>query len=266
MFLINGAYQTHLPANDRSIQFGDGCFTTARIVAGEIRFLSLHIARLQQACQRLLIPFTQWQTLETEMTEVARSQDYAVLKVIISRGSGGRGYNPTQCDNPVRIMSVSRFPDFYAEWKNTGVTLGLSSVRMGINPSLAGIKHLNRLEQVLIRAELEQANQHETIVLDSDGMMVECCAANLFWREGEAVYTPYVDRSGVNGTMRQHIMAELTRQGRVVRQIRATPDALLHADEAFICNALMPIIPVRQAIATRYTSRELYSFLAPLCE
>ncbi|KEA52684.1 4-amino-4-deoxychorismate lyase [Mangrovibacter sp. MFB070] len=266
MFLINGEYQSHLPANDRSIQFGDGCFTTARIVAGEIRFLSHHIARLQQACQRLLIPFTQWQTLAAEMAEMARSQDLAVLKVIISRGSGGRGYSPAQCGSPVRILSVSGFPSFYAEWKNAGVTLGLSSVRMGINPQLAGIKHLNRLEQVLIRAELEQANQHETIVLDSDGMMVECCAANLFWREGEAVYTPLVDRSGVNGTMRQHIMAELTRQGRMVHQVRAAPDALLRADEAFICNALMPIIPVRQAITTRYTSRELFTFLAPLCE
>ncbi len=266
MFLINGEYQSHLPANDRSIQFGDGCFTTARITAGEVRFLSQHIARLQQACQRLAIPFTQWQILETEMSEMARSHNTAVLKVIISRGSGGRGYNPAQCEYPVRILSVSGFPSFYTEWKTNGITLGLSSVQMGINPSLAGIKHLNRLEQVLIRAELEQTNQHEAIVLDSDGMMVECCAANLFWREGDSVYTPYVNRSGVNGTMRQHIMAELAQQGRVVHQVRAKPDALLHADEAFICNALMPIIPVRQAITTRYTSRELFTSLAPLCE
>lgn len=266
MFLINGVWQTQLPASDRAVQFGDGCFTTARIINGQVRFLEQHITRLQLACQRLGIPFNSETMLREEMNQVAGEAQNAVLKVIISRGAGGRGYSPAGCLNPSRILSVSPLPGFYTDWKTEGVVLSLSPIQLGINPALAGIKHLNRLEQVMIRTHLEQTMAQETIVLDSDGMMVECCAANLFWRQGEQVFTPSMALAGVNGTMRQHIIATLGARGLNVQEVRTSPEILARADEVFICNALMPIIPVRQAIGTAYTSRELFTCLAPQCE
>lgn len=266
MFLINGIWQTQLPASDRAVQFGDGCFTTARIINGQVRFLDQHITRLQAACQRLGIPFSNTQVLREEMNQVAGEVQNAVLKVIVSRGTGGRGYNPVGCLSPSRILSVSPMPGFYSDWKKEGVALSLSPIQLGINPALAGIKHLNRLEQVMIRAHIEQTMAQETIVLDSDGMMVECCAANLFWRHGKQVFTPSVALAGVNGTMRQHIIATLSARGINVQEIRASPEVLAQADEVFICNALMPIIPVRQAPGATYTSRELFTCLAPQCE
>ncbi|MGB7800091.1 aminodeoxychorismate lyase [Buttiauxella sp.] len=266
MYLINGELNENLAAKDRAVQFGDGCFTTARVCNGSVRFLEQHLARLQQACEKLLIPFADWSLLENEMQQMAVGQQQAVLKVMITRGIGGRGYSTANCLKPTRLLSISAFPDFYPQWRARGISLALSPVRLGINPHLAGIKHLNRLEQVLIRTHLEQTPAQEALVLDSDGWLTECCAANLFWRKASQVFTPYVDKSGVNGTMRQHIIACLADSSWQVTEVRERLDSLATADEVLICNALMPIIPVNQAESWRFNSRELYQFLAPLCE
>lgn len=266
MYLINGELTENLPVNDRAVQFGDGCFTTARVCNGSIRFLEQHLGRLQQACEKLLIPFSEWPLLEREMLQLATAEQQAVLKVMITRGSGGRGYSAANCLQPTRILSVSAYPAFYSQWREQGISLALSPIQLGINPHLAGIKHLNRLEQVLIRTHLEQTQAQEALVLDSDGWLTECCAANLFWRIGAQVFTPYVDKSGVNGTMRQHIIACLADSSWQVTEVRERLDSLAAADEVFICNALMPIIPVNQVESWRFKSRELYQFLAPQCE
>lgn len=266
MFLINGCQQQTLAANDRAVQFGDGCFTTARIQTGQVQLLSAHLARLREACKRLLLPFTDWALLEQEMVTLASRQQAGVLKVIISRGAGGRGYSAAGCETPTRILSLSAPPAHYARWQQAGVTLALSPIRLGRNPYLAGIKHLNRLEQVLIRTHLEQTAGDEALVLDSDGLLTECCAANLFWRQGSTVFTPRLDQAGVKGIMRQFIIARLAASSFTVAEVAARPKALADADEVLICNALMPVVPVNACGEWRWTSRELYTFLSPLCE
>jgi len=266
MFLINGMKQAVLPASDRAIQFGDGCFTTARIVEGRVCMLDAHLQRLQVACEKLFIAYTAWQELTGEMIELAQGVERGVLKVIISRGSGGRGYSAANCQHPVRILSVSAYPVHYDRWRVEGITLALSPVRLGRNPQLAGIKHLNRLEQVLIRTHLEQTTADEALVLDSDGFITECCAANLFWRRGRDVFTPRLDQAGVNGLMRQICLQQLALAGSRVVEVYEREAALSSVDEIVVCNALMPVIPVRQYGSQRLSSRELYSFLAPLCE
>ncbi|MEX3019279.1 aminodeoxychorismate lyase [Kluyvera sp. STS39-E] len=266
MFLINGLEQNTLAVNDRATQFGDGSFTTARIVDGRVMMLAAHIDRLQQACSRLSITFNDWQLLAQEMSSLAVLQGHGVLKVIISRGAGGRGYSGSACHSPTRILATSAMPDHYTQWKATGITLALSPVTLGRNPYLAGIKHLNRLEQVLIRSHLEQTNADEALVLDSDGWLTECCAANLFWRCGQDVFTPRLDSAGVNGVMRQFIMASLARSSYRVVEVNVRPEAISQADEVVICNALMPIVPVQRYAEQQWPARELYQFLAPLCE
>ena len=182
MFLINGAESETLAVNDRGVQFGDGCFTTARILRGQVQLLSAHLARLQTTCEKLFIPYDDWALLAQEMARLAQPHQDGVLKVIITRGAGGRGYSAAGCVNPTRILSVSPRPAHYLRWREEGISLSLSPVRLGRNPSLAGLKHLNRLEQVLIRSHLEQTDADEALVLDSDGWLTECCAANVFWR------------------------------------------------------------------------------------
>lgn len=266
MFLINGLEQNTLAVTDRATQFGDGSFTTARVVEGRVQHLAAHIGRLQLACERLSIAFSDWQILAQEMSALASEQRNGVLKVIISRGPGGRGYSGSACVSPTRILSTSATPAHYTHWKATGVTLSLSPVTLGRNPYLAGIKHLNRLEQVLIRTHLEQTDADEALVLDSEGWLTECCAANLFWRCGQEVYTPRLDSAGVNGIMRQFIMATLARSPYRVVEVNARLTEISQADEVLICNALMPVIPVQRYAEQQWPARELYQFLAPLCE
>ncbi|MGV7093703.1 aminodeoxychorismate lyase [Siccibacter turicensis] len=266
MFLINGAWQETLPANDRAIQFGDGCFTTARIRDGEVCLLPAHLERLKQACERLLIPFSAWAELNTEMVALAQEHREGVLKVIISRGSGGRGYSIAGCTAPTRLLSVSTLPTHYAQWRERGITLTLSPIRLGRNPALAGLKHLNRLEQVLIRSHLDQSGADEALVLDSDGWLTECCAANLFWRKGRVVFTPRLDQAGVNGLMRQRILSCLQHSAWQVKEVSETVATLDTADEVILCNALMPLVPVGAFENRTWVSRELYQFLAPHCE
>jgi len=119
---------------------------------------------------------------------------------------------------------------------------------------------------VLIRSHLEQTEADEALVLDSEGFITECCAANLFWRQGNEVFTPRLDQAGVDGLMRQFCLQQLAHSGFSVAEVHAREAALAEVDEMVVCNALMPLVPVRQYGSQRFSSRELYAFLAPLCE
>ena len=199
---INGVAAAMLSASDRSVQFGDGCFTTARVSDGVIVFLAGHIQRLQRAASVLRIEGVDWTALEQDMVLAAGQQKEAVVKAVVTRGQGGRGYSVAGCSAPTRIVSASDYPVHYHAWRQQGVKLALSTVTLSKNPLLAGIKHLNRLEQVMIRMHLDQTDANEALVVDTSGCLVECCAANLFWRKGNQVFTPDLSQSGVDGLMR----------------------------------------------------------------
>ncbi|PVZ87964.1 aminodeoxychorismate lyase [Serratia sp. S1B] len=266
MYWVNGQQHDALALSDRGLQFGDGCFTTARVVNGEIDLLPWHLERMQQAAQRLLLPTVDWCALEHEMQHAAKSITLGVIKAILTRGSGGRGYSPQGCGHPTRIVARSTYPAHYLPWRDRGITLELSPVRLARNPQLAGLKHLNRLEQVLIRAHLDQGDAQEALVLDTRGILVECCAANLFWRKGMCVFTPSLDQAGVAGVMRRRVIELLAESEYTLHEASEPLETLASADEVLVCNALMPLLPVNAAQAWRYSSRQLYDFLRPYCE
>lgn len=266
MFWINGKPRRQLPLGDRATQFGDGFFTTARVRAGLIDLLPYHLERLAQAAERLLFPMVDWQALRLEMRSVAELQRQGVLKVIISRGRGARGYSAADCKAPTRILSCAPAPAHYDAWRHRGVNLSLSPVRLACSPLLAGIKHLNRLEQVLVRAHLDRdAGADEALVLDTEGKVVECCAANIFWRKGNVVYTPDLTQAGVAGVMRRHIIRLLADSPFTLDEVRALPADLDDAQEVLICNALMPVLPVSRIEQRRYAAGALYEFVSPHC-
>ncbi|GLR09684.1 aminodeoxychorismate lyase [Mixta theicola] len=267
MIWINGERQQQIAVSDRALHYGDGCFTTARLLQGKIAWLEAHLQRLEEAASVLMIYGVDWHLLKQEMLSAAASWQQAegVLKVILSRGSGGRGYSGAGCQQPVRIIMLFAAPGHYAALRESGVRLTTSPVRLGINPQLAGIKHLNRLEQVLIRTQLEQSGADEALVLDTEGKLVECCAANLFWRKENQLFTPIISGAGVDGIMRRRIIALARRHGYVCQPVRAQPQTLADADEVFISNALMPLLPVRQIDSWHYQSRTLYQLLLPDC-
>ncbi|CDL82010.1 aminodeoxychorismate lyase [Xenorhabdus szentirmaii] len=270
-YWINGQQCDLLPASDRAIQFGDGFFTTIRVEQGQAALLPLHIKRLQRSVERLFMPAPDWFGLEEHIKQVVSGHESGVLKVILSRGTGGRGYGFDSTATLTQILSLSAYPEQYITLRQKGASLALSPIAMGINPHLAGIKHLNRLEQVLIKRFIGQAKVDEALVLDSDGLLVECCTANIFWRKGKQVYTPELNQCGVEGVMRQKIIELLSESDYNLSYIMRYPEALAHADEVIICNSLMPVIPVNQIQAHEnqpawhYQSRNLYEYLLPNC-
>ncbi|QTF08806.1 aminodeoxychorismate lyase [Brenneria izadpanahii] len=265
MLWINGRLQEQLAVSDRGTQFGDGCFTTARVRDGQIVWLDKHLARLQEAARRLMLPAVDWPRLSQEMGQAAQGRRDGIVKVILTRGQGGRGYGIQGCGSPTRIVMQADYPAHYIRWREQGIRLSLSPVALARSALLAGIKHLNRLEQVLIRIDLEQRSADEVLVLDTSGALVECCAANLFWRKGKRVYTPDLSYAGVDGVARRHIISLLADSDFELHIVSEPPETLADADEALICNALMPIVPVNQAQSWCYRSRKLYRFLSPNC-
>lgn len=266
MFLINGYKQELLAVSDWATQFGDGCFTTARVIDGKVSLLLAHIQRLQDACQRLMIFCDFWLQLEQEMKTLAAEQQNGVLKVVISCGSGGRGYSTLNSGPATRIFFVTAYFAHYDCLRNEGMTLVLSPVRLGRNFYFAGIKHFNWLEQVLICFYFEQTNADEALVFDSEGWVTECCAANLFWRKGNVVYTLRLDQAGVNGIMRQFCICLLAQFFYQLVEVQAFLEEALQADEMVICNALMLVMLVRACGDVFFLLATLYEYLALLCE
>ena len=263
---INGVAQDTLSARDRAVQFGDGCFTTAAVREGRIQLLEAHLQRLQDGCQRLLMAAPDRALLAEEMRRAAAGQREAVLKVILTPGAGGRGYSRAGCTQPTRIIALAPWPQHYATLQQQGARLVTSPVRLAQNPLLAGIKHLNRLEQVLIRQQLDACDADEALVLDTAGTVVECCAANLFWRSGKAIFTPRLAQAGVDGIMRRYLLAQLAQAGHDCQQVEASRSVVLSADEVVICNALMPVLPVRQIDDVTFSPRTLYQQLLASCQ
>ncbi|QPR27468.1 aminodeoxychorismate lyase [Edwardsiella hoshinae] len=265
MYWIDGEEQAQIALSDRGLNYGDGCFTTARVWQGRIDGLRAHLARMQHACARLQIYGVDWACWQAEAERAAALQGEGMLKSVITRGSGGRGYDPHGADTPRRILLTAAAPAHYPKLRERGITLSVSPIRLARQPLLAGIKHLNRLEQVLIRANLAQSAADEALVLDTQDRLVECCAANLFWRCGQQVFTPRLTQCGVDGVMRQRICRLLASSSYRLHEVESGLEALLQADEVVVCNALMPLLPVNQAAGRRFTARTLYQFLLPHC-
>ena len=240
--------QTHssVPINDRGFNFGDGSFTTIAVTNGHCEFLSHHIKRLKDACKVLNIAYNDWQNLKDLLESKSANIHSGVIKIVISRGTGGRGYSPVGANEPVAVVTEHNLPDQYANWQKQGVSVGLSDVRLAHQPKLAGLKHLNRLEQVLVKHELETMAFDDLLVTDNQGGLIESSAGNLFWRKGNVWYTPDLSNCGVEGVFKSVLLEGLNQIDKPCYQINAKQQLLHQADEAFVCNCLMKIVPIRK--------------------
>lgn len=245
--LINGQATEHISALDRGFQYGDGLFETLRVRGGQILHWPLHMARLAEGCERLRIPMPDKMVLLAEAQQLCAGRD-GVLKITVSRGVTQRGYGFDDGLVPTRVLALAPLPGFPASHASEGVRVRLCQTRLGHNPVLAGIKHLNRLEQVLARAEWdnEQDEIAEGLMLDNQNHVIEGTMSNLFCVQGETLQTPKLDRCGVRGITRGRIMAAARAAGIPVAETRLTVDDLHAARELFLCNTLMGIWPVRQ--------------------
>ncbi|ABE55335.1 aminodeoxychorismate lyase apoprotein [Shewanella denitrificans OS217] len=243
---VHGTIQGIHPL-DRAIAYGDGVFATMRS-NGEILFLADHLARLQQSCARLGFHWQASNTLMSELTQLAATYPKHCIKLIVSRGVGGRGYQAPISVSATEIVSVSEIPSFYGQWQQTGIRLALSDIRLGQQPRLAGIKHLNRLEQVLIKSQVLPQGMDDWLVLDSQDNVIESSVANLFGVKDGIIYTPALHQAGVSGVTREIIIKALLTlalpQGHTVVVSEFKQDFLMSCEHVFLSNSLFGVVDV----------------------
>lgn len=254
---INGHPTEQLSVLDRGFQYGDGLFETLRIRNGQAQHWQRHMARLTNGCQRLDIAMPDVECMRREAESLCRTfldengDTQGVLKITITRGSGGRGYAVTDVHEPTRVLAVSSAPAPSAHHVTQGIKLRLCNMRLGDNPALAGIKHLNRLEQVLARAEWDDPDIAEGLLLDNNNNVVEGTMSNLFCvqtHEGKQpmLLTPALTRCGVRGVTRDRILEAASQLDIHYQEIDMQLGDLQQASEVFISNSLIGIWPVRQ--------------------
>jgi 4-amino-4-deoxychorismate lyase len=242
---VNGQVEQHPSINNRGLAYGDGVFTTAKVLDGKVERLASHIERLTMSCKTLNIPLPDMNKVIIELMAVAERYTLSVAKVIITAGDGGRGYSRQGCQTSNVIITFHPFPEHYANMQKKGLHLGVSSLKLGISPLLSGIKHLNRLEQVLVRQEVDNRAEDDLLVLNYFDDIVEASAANVFWLKNNVWYTPKLKESGVEGLMRNHIL-QTTGNYCKIEVVNVKLAALVNIQAMFICNSVMGIMPVRQ--------------------
>ena len=266
---IDGVPGTNLPADDRGLQYGDGLFETVLVRSGRARFLDAHLARLTRGCSRLAISTATLPMLRAEIDAALRvAPPLAVLKIIMTRGSAQRrGYAPQGDETARRIISLWPAPAKDAALVD-GVNLRVASLRLGENPALAGIKHLNRLENVLAAAEADGSGSFESLLLDTSGNLVSGTMSNVFLVRAGRVATPSLERCGVAGVMRGIVLRECAALGLTGTEERLTLDDLHSATEVFITNARIGVVPVRRvgehSFDMNILTRRLAAHIEPL--
>ena len=242
---VDGQPAASLAVLDRGLAYGDGLFETIAVRGGRALLLEAHLQRLQQGCQRLLID-CEPALLRAELSAFCQQLGQGVAKLILTRGDGLRGYALPAQARPRRILLGSPLPDYPAEHAESGIELFACQTRLAEQPLLAGLKHLNRLEQVLARAEWQDPCYAEGLLRDTSGRVVEGVFSNLVLVHDQVLGTPRLDRCGVAGVMRGQLLAEAARLQLACVERDFSYDELLAADEVFVCNSLYGIWPVRR--------------------
>jgi len=240
MILVNGMADGMIAADDRGLTYGDGLFETVLFVAGRAPLWPRHMARLVEGCARLLLPVPDTELLAYETAQACAGLPRAVARITFTRGAGPRGYASPDSVQATRIVAGSSAPIAPPDWYHFGTRVRLCTLRLSEQPRLAGIKHLNRLEQVLARAEWNDANIAEGILCDGAGRVIGATAANLFALSGGRLVTPGLERCGVAGVARAEVLAQ--RADCEVRDLTMTE--LMQADEVFLSNSVRGIVPV----------------------
>jgi 4-amino-4-deoxychorismate lyase len=235
---VNGRRRSTLDHRDRGLQYGDGLFETMRVRQRRVRLLDYHLERLSAGCRRLAIAAPEGDYLRRELERMASGRNDGILKLIVTRGSGPRGYRATGRERATRIATLHALPK--------GISAAAARVRLclapvSVNAHLAGLKTLGRLDSVLARAEWRNARVWEGLMSDPDGNWVCGTMSNLFVRRGAVLATPLLDRCGVAGVMRRWILENAAGVGLRVEQRRIRSEDLMSAEEVFMSNAVVGI-------------------------
>lgn len=267
--LVDGQHGTQLDVQDRGLHYGDGLFETIACRAGRARFLELHLERLAQGCARLGINPVDLPDLARQVNALAAAEPASLIKLILTRGSAtARGYGAHGDERARSLLLQYRWPaEDPAPWKQ-GIAARTASGRLGENPALAGLKHLNRLEQVLIRGEWTDPQVREALVYSSSGWLVSGTMSNVFVVANGRIMTPAILTAGICGVMRRVVLREARGAGLEVAEMSLDAAAVAAAQEIFLTNARIGIWPVSvldgRPLGVGPVTRRLQQLLLPL--
>jgi len=239
MTLVNGAVADSVAATDRGLAYGDGVFRTLPVRAGKPQCWQLHYSKLTNDCAALAIACPPKEVLGRELEQLARESADFAAKIIITRGSGTRGYAPPQPASPTRIVMTAVLAEYPAEFSRSGITAHLCATRLSFQPRLGGVKHLNRLENVIARAEWSDPAVAEGLMLDAQDHVIGGTMSNLFIVEDGALVTPELSHCGVAGVTRERIMKSAAKEGIACREESISQARLFDAQEAMLVNSLI---------------------------
>lgn len=249
---INGKPDALLAASDRGLCYGDGLFETIWLRDGRAPLWTRHMTRLADGCHRLRLPLPDRDMLWREVAAVTAGLSLAVARVTWTRGSGPRGYAMPRDTDPTCVVSAAAAPQSRTDWYHHGIRLHVCRTRLAVQPALAGLKHLNRLEQVLARDEWHDDTVGEGLMLDHENRVIGATAANVFAVRDGRLRTPSLERCGVAGTARAEILAR--HPGTRIDDMSL--DDLRQADEVFLTSAVRGIVPVCRLDGHEWTAGE----------
>lgn len=238
-YLINGQAYSGLSIQDRGLSYGDGVFRTLLVKESVPCHWNLQYQKLAEDCQALNISCPNEDVLHQDIQTLFSGKLDGVAKIIVTRGESARGYGYPDDIRANRIVIKSQTPTYPAINQTSGVNLHLCQLRLGLQPKLAGVKHLNRLENVLARAEWSDLKTADGLLLDTHGNVIECTMSNVFARFGKDLLTPSLDECGVAGTARALIIKNAAQFNLTVKVESMSLDKLMQADEIIICNSLL---------------------------
>lgn len=237
-YLINGSFDHTISPLDRGFAYGDGIFRTLVMREGSPENWPLHYQKLVADCSAIGIVCPSPELLMNDLQQLFLLDETAVAKIIVTRGEGNRGYTPPAITAPMRVVIKSPMPQYPETRFVDGVNLTVCETRLALQPRLAGIKHLNRLENVLARMEWHSPDIADGIFLDINDNVIECTAANIFARFGDILITPNLTQCGVAGVTRQRIIEFAHTLALTIVVETLSLEKLLSADEVIICNSL----------------------------
>ena len=244
--LINGVPCDTISVDDRGLLYGDGVFRTMLLRAGQVVQWHRHYAKLHHDFNKINLPCPLESLLYGELASLIQDKQDGVVKLIVTRGKSQRGYAPSPHPHTTRILSLNPLPAFPEEFARSGVRLHLCQLRLAHQSHLAGVKHLNRLENVLAASEWTDPDIAEGLLLDEADNVIEGVRSNVFMVKDGILVTPDLSRCGVSGVQRELVIDCAKRHG-IQCKISPIPlNYLLLADEIFLVNSVFGLWPVRE--------------------
>ena len=263
LFLVDGVEMQSISISDRGLAYGDGIFETIAVKENQLQLWDLHCKRITESCKILRIPFDEYDQLNDEVLRCSAEIHTGVIKIIITAGDGKRGYRRPENIKPRRIITaysddISRYDDDFKR----GIAVTVCKTRLS-NHTPAGLKHLNRLDQVIARMEWND-EYTEGLMLDNDGYVREGTMSNLFMICGMHILTPALDDCGVRGVMRESIVNQCHKAGILVEEVDWNVSEVLKSDGLFLCNSIIGILPIKTVDEQSFDISKVHHFIDEL--